>query len=116
MKDVCNHERGEPQQNFASLYSRCMNGRLSMSGPLNAAIKQETHMSIGNRKVLRQVSSLLALGIIVTNTGYSLAADRQAARGGSETPDIRSGPGHHRPPRGGWVGTLPRGHRPYYYR
>jgi hypothetical protein len=80
------------------------------------ATQRETHMTTANRKNLRRVSSLLVLGIIVTNTGYSLAADLQAARGGAEAPDNRNGPAHHRPPRGGWVGTLPPGHRPYYYR
>jgi hypothetical protein len=73
-------------------------------------------MSIGNRKVLSRVSSLLVLGIIATHTGYSLAADLPVARNGAAAPDNRNGPGHHRPPRGGWVGTLPRGHRPYYHR
>jgi hypothetical protein len=80
-----------------------------------SATQQETHMSIRNHKSLRRVSSLFVLGIIVTHAGYSLAADVQAARGGAEAPDNRNGPGHHRPPRGGWVGSLPRGHRPYYY-
>jgi hypothetical protein len=73
-------------------------------------------MSIGNRKNLRQLSSLLVLGIIVTNSGYSLAADPQGAHGGAEASNNRNGAAHHRPPRGGWVGTLPRGHRAYYYR
>jgi hypothetical protein len=91
-----------------------LNFELSIGGA--GATQQEIHVSIGNRKSLKQLSSLLVLGIIVTNTGYSLAADLPAARAGAEAPANHNGPGQHRPPRGGWVGALPRGHRRYYYR
>ena len=72
-------------------------------------------MSILSHKAPRRLSSLFVLGIIAAQTSVSLAADVQAARGAAEASDSRNGQGHHRPPRGGWLGSLPRDHRRYYY-
>jgi hypothetical protein len=72
-------------------------------------------MNIGDSKIQRRASILLALGFILANTGNALASEFDAARGRGEAPDSRNRHGQYHPPRGGWVHTLPPGHRRYYY-
>src|ERR1700728_540250 len=69
--------------------------------------QQETHMNIGDSKIQRRASILLALGFILANTGNALASEFDAARGRGEAPDSRNRHGHYHPPRGGWVHTFP---------
>jgi hypothetical protein len=78
--------------------------------------QQETDMSFGDSNVLRRASGLLVLGFLAASTGHAASADPTTARGRGEVPDNRYNHGYYYPPRGGWVHTLPRGYRPYYYR
>jgi hypothetical protein len=73
-------------------------------------------MGIVNRTLRRPASSLLVLGMIVTNPTLSMAADATSARSHSEVSGDPRGRGHYPPSRGGWVRTLPPSQRRYDYR
>ena len=72
-------------------------------------------MSVENRKLTGRVPGLLILGLLAASAGHSLAAANIPGHGDSGMPVDRHGRSSPAP-GGGWVHTLPPGHRLYHHR
>lgn len=72
-------------------------------------------MSVENRKLTGRVPGLLILGLLAASAGHSLAADNIPGHDDSGMPVDRHGRSSPAP-GGGWVHTLPPGHRLYHHR